>query len=454
LALSNVRCPNCQSPLSIRVEQLIDVERDPGSKARLLSGSLNRVRCPTCGWEGQLATPLVYHDPGHELLLTYMPVEVNLPKAEQERLIGQLINQAVSQLPAERRKGYLFQPQAVLTLQGLVERILQADGITKEQLEEQRARVRLLEELVRTPAEGLAAFAAQHDLELDEVFFQLASLSLQTARDERAARALSDRLEQVLALTTYGKRLLAREADVRAAAESLGQLKEPLTREAVLDLIQQSPGHERQAALATLARPVLDYGFFQLLSERIERAQGEEKEALVSLRQRLLQVTQEIDAAQEARVGQAAALLQALVQAENLDQALERALPAVDDLFLGLLAANLQAAQERGEPRVLDRLTEIDRRLRELIKESLPPGLQLAQQVLDEPEEAAARRRIDDAGEALDADFLNTMLSMAQRLEGAGDAEGAARVQALHRYAVGVSMRRKMAGGGQGPPSV
>jgi hypothetical protein len=429
---------------------LIDVERDPGAKARLLSGSLNRVRCPACGWEGQLATPLVYHDPGRELLLTYMPVEVSLPKAEQERVIGQLINQAVSQLPAERRKGYLFQPQAVLTLQGLVERILQADGITREQLDEQRARVRLLEELLRTPPDGLAPFASQHDAELDDVFFQLASLSLQAARDEQAARALGERLEKILPLTSYGKRLLAREAEVRAAADSLSQIKEPLTREAVLELILQAPSEDRQATLASLARPVLDYAFFQLLSERIERAQGPEKDALVSLRQRLLKVTQEIDAAQEARLGQAGALLKALIQAEDLDQALTQALPAVDDLFLGVLAANLQAAQERGDAKTLERLSQIDGRLREVIRQSLPPGLQLAQEVLDTPEEASARKLIDEAGEALDSDFLNTLLSMAQRLEASDDSEGAARVQALHGYAVGVSMRRKMAGGSAG----
>jgi hypothetical protein len=389
----------------------------------------------------------VYHDPEKELLLTYLPVEVNLPKPEQERVIGQLINQAISQLPAERRKGYLFQPQAVLTLQGLIERVLQADGITQEQLDEQRARVRLLEELLRTSPEGLAAFAQTHDTELDDVFFQLASVSIQAARDERAARALAERMEQLLPLTTYGKRLLAREKEVRTAAESLSALKEPLTREAVLDLILQAPSDERQSTLATLARPVLDYAFFQLLSERIEKAAGDEKERLSGLRQRLLQITQEVDAAQEARLAQSAAVLQALVEAEDLDQAIERALPAVDDLFLGLLAANLQAAQERGDQKTLDRLTEIDRRLQLLIRESLPPGLQLAQQVLDTPDEPAARAHIDAAGEALDDDFLNTLLSMVQRLESAGDADGAARVQRLHRYAVGVSMRRKMAGG-------
>lgn len=447
MALSNVRCPNCRSPLSVRVEQLVDAERDPSAKARLLSGALNRVRCPVCGWEGQLATPLVYHDPQHELLLTYVPVEVNLPKPEQERLIGSLINQAVSHLPPEKRKGYLLQPQAVLTLQGLVERVLQADGITREQLDAQRARLRLFEELLRTPPDSLEAFIASHDAELDETFFQLASMTVQAARDAQRSQAMNERLERALALSSYGKRILAQQAEVEAAAESLSGLGETLTREAVLDLILQAPSETREAALASLARPALDYTFFQILSERIEKAEGDEKVRLTELRQRLLRLTQEIDAAQEARVAQAASVLQMLVRADDLDRALREALPAIDDLFLGLLGANLQAAQERGDAATLERLRQIDDKLRDVIRDSLPPSLRLAQEVVAEPDEATAMRLIDEAAASVDGDFVNALLTMAQRLEASGDAAGAARLERLHRHAVGVSMRQKLAGG-------
>jgi len=136
---TQIRCPKCGAPLQAAVEQLVDVTQDPAGKARLLSGSLNAIRCPACGYEGGLATPLVYHDPAKELLLTYFPPEVGLPKNEQERVLGQLINQVVNRLPAEKRKAYLLQPQTVLTMQGMVERVLQADGITHEQIEDRKS---------------------------------------------------------------------------------------------------------------------------------------------------------------------------------------------------------------------------------------------------------------------------------------------------------------------------
>jgi hypothetical protein len=102
-----------------------------------------------------LATPIVFHDPAKELLLTYFPMELGLPQGEQERVLGRFINQVINRLPSEKRKAYLLQPQAALTMQGLVDRILQADGITREEVEAQRAKLRLFEILLRVPEDQM-----------------------------------------------------------------------------------------------------------------------------------------------------------------------------------------------------------------------------------------------------------------------------------------------------------
>ena len=81
------RCPNCSNPIQAQIMQLVDVGQDPSAKARLLSGSLNHVQCGVCGYQGQVATPMVYHDPEKELLLTFIPIEINMPKDEQEGAI-------------------------------------------------------------------------------------------------------------------------------------------------------------------------------------------------------------------------------------------------------------------------------------------------------------------------------------------------------------------------------
>jgi hypothetical protein len=445
--MTQVRCPNCGSPVQAAVEQLLDVGQEPGAKARLLSGNFNQLRCPVCGYQGSLSTPLVYHDPDKQLLLTYVPVDLGLPKQEQERLVGSLINQAITRLPAEMRKAYLLQPQTVLTMQGLIERVLEADGITREELDAQKARIRLFESLLRTPDEQVEEFVREHDAELDEEFFQLASVTLQTTRDDNARRAAAARFESALAASSYGKRLQAQEAELRAAAESLQQKGERLTREDLLDMIVLAPTSERVRALVSLTRPGLDYAFFQLLSERIDAAGEPEKARLEGLRSEVLELTRQIDEVQEARAAQSAALLRSLMSAPDLDRAVRQAIPLADELFLGILQANLRAAEERGDQAALERLQQINAKIHEVVIESLPPGLKLAQQLLDTADDDQARELLERSAGSIDEALLSALMSTAQRLEHSGDGKLAERVRVLHRLAMRISMRAKMAKG-------
>lgn len=443
-SLTHIQCPNCKSGIQAALEQLVDVGQDPSAKSRLLSGTFNRISCPVCGFEGQMSTPLVYHDPNNELLLTYIPVELNIPKDEQERVIGQLINQAVQDLPAEMRKGYLFQPQPVLTMQSLMERILEADGISREDIEAQRAKMRLFEDLVRTPEEHLTAFIKDHDDEMDAAFFQLASLTLQATSDPKAYEALNQRLGVALEHTSYGKELADQEAELRAAAESLKEAGEELDRKGILDLLIQAPNDRRIMALVNLTRPALDYSFFQELTSRIDAAEGDEAERLIELRSQILEITQQIDQVQEARAAQATSLLKSLLETENLDQALQTALPLIDNLFLTILEANIQAAKEADDQEMLTKLEAIHERIQQWIKDSLPPGLLLAQEILEIQDEDQAVALLTEDPAKIDDQFLSSLIAAAERFDEEEAEEDAQRVRKLYREAVKLSMREKM----------
>ena len=115
----------------------------------LLSGQLNVAVCPQCGHAGMLATPLLYHDADKELLFTFVPSELGASELEQQRMFGEATSRIISSLPAEQRKAYLLQPRSFLRLEAMVEAILEADGITPEMLAAQRARVALLDRLLR-----------------------------------------------------------------------------------------------------------------------------------------------------------------------------------------------------------------------------------------------------------------------------------------------------------------
>jgi hypothetical protein len=367
-----------------------------------------------------------------------------MPQDEQERIIGRLITQATQGLEAEQRKGYLFQPQAVLTMQGLIERILEGDGITQEEIDAQRAKLRLFEEMLRTPEDELKKFAEEHDAELDAIFFQLATLSLQATQDENAQQAANQRIESLLPHTTFGKDLVQKETEFRAAAESIQQAGDSITHESLLQIFIDAPNAERVNALVQLTRPALDYTFFQRLTEKIDTADAEAKENLENLRTQILDLTQEIDRLQEARAQEAASLLKVLVEAEDLDAAILEALPLVDELFLSILQANIKAAQERSDQHAESKLTEIDLRLRETIRESLPAGLQLAQRVLEIEDHAEIEAILEESAHEIDQDMLGALMSTAQRLETSGNVEGAEVIREIYRIAIRVSMKAKV----------
>jgi len=443
-SMTQIQCPNCSNPVAVQVEPLIDVGQDPAAKARFLSGSVNAILCPFCGYQGQIASPLVYHDPEKELLLTFMPVQVDLSKPEQEQAIGRLINQAVNSLPQEKRKAYLLQPQAVLTMQGMIERILEADGITKEQIEAQRAKMRLFEELLRTPEDNLESFVEENDQEMDETFFQIASLSLQATPDEQARQTAGQLLERVLKLSSYGKEILEWEAEVKAAAESLQEVGEDINVERLLKLLIDAPNEKRVKAISQITRPALDYAFFQMLSSKIEEEQEEGKEQLTHLRDQILAAVEEVDKAQEARASQAVALLRSLLEAPDQEGAIRQALPLIDELFLGILEANLRAARERKDQAVVDQLVKLDNAIRAVVRDSLPEGLQFAQEVLEIEDLEEAEALLEQSAERIDDDLLRALLATAQRLESSGDGENAKRLNDLHRKAVRISMRTKL----------
>jgi thioredoxin-like negative regulator of GroEL len=89
-------------------------------------------------------------------------------------------------------------------------------------------------------------------------------------------------------------------------------------------------------------------------------------------------------------------------------------------------------------------LEEIDRRVKNLIAESMPPGLRLAQAVLEAKGEAEAEALLAASPERIDEEFLSALLATAERLQQSDQLAEADRIRDLHRRAVRLSMRRKL----------
>jgi hypothetical protein len=397
-----VNCPQCKTPFTAKVEQIFDVSRDPSSKARLLRGGANVITCPRCGFQSMIAAPIIYHDPEKEILYSYVPMELGLPQMEQDRMLGTLTRAILNSLPPEQRKGYLLKPaMPFLSLQSLVEKVLEADGVTKEMLEAQQAKVGLIEKLLRSKnEEEIASFVKENDAHLDYAFFDLFTAAIQSAA-EQGDRASAEKMlairNRVVELSTLGQKSNEQARKMEAIANELNQLGDKLTPDMFFDMVVKTDDLDRSIALVSLARPLVDYNFFMKLTQLINQAPDAERERLQKLREIILDTVGKVDQVAQQQVQQSASLLQALLEAPDLKQAIKQNVQFIDNSFMAVLGQNYEAAKKAGRNDVADKIQKIGDAILEVVRDSAPPEVRLINELLDfETEEeslAEARRR-------------------------------------------------------------
>lgn len=448
-AQAQIKCPNCGQPFAAQIEQIIDGGQDPQAKLRLLSGRVNSAVCPNCHFEFRIGTPLVYHDAEKELLLVHVPMELGLPQAEQERMIGSMTNAVMNSLPPEQRKAYLFMPRSMLTLQGMIETIMEADGITKEVIEARRQKMRLIEEFIQADPETWPAMITARDAEIDQSFIEM----LNSTADAAAMNGRQDISESMLALrdemmehSSAGQQLLAeveaQETLITDVAERLNALGRNATRDDLLDLIAQMAAEEdaeaKLSAVVSLARAALDYDLFMKLSERVGAASGEEKELLGAARDLLVRLTREIDQQAEQVTRRAASTLRALMEGPDLDNTIRARLNEIDDTFMSVLAANIQHAQETGNTEVASRLQAIADRVMTIVQESAPPAVRFVNEMLSQPSLEESRAMLIERGREFGPGLVQLFDILIQELSVGRPGEVLERLRALREAAAGM----------------
>jgi hypothetical protein len=419
---TQIACPRCRQPITANIEQLFDVTQDPQAKQRLLGGISNMARCPHCGYQGRLATPIVYHDNDKELLLTFFPPELNMPLNEQERVIGPMIKQVTDRLPPEKRKGYLLKPVPNLTYESMIQTILGKDGITPEMLKDQQDRVQLIERLLQASAKDVRSEIIKQNLNLfDEQFFALFSRLAQSASvsgQEPVARAMVDLQTQLLEETEFGRGLKESVGELEAATKALQEAGQGLTREKLLDIVLQSTNDARLRAYVSIARGGMDYQFFQLLTERIDRASGEEKARLESIREKLLDFTNEMDKQLEARYKQAQEFVESLLAKDDIVKAVRDNLNGFTQDAVDIVNQMLRQASEQNDYTRMGKLQKMVEVLREF---STPPEVSFIEQLLDAPDDMSLNKMLDENKDLINDQFMEALIGLVAQVDQASE---------------------------------
>ncbi len=449
---TQISCPRCRQIIPANVEQLFDVTHEPAAKQRLLSGQSNHARCQYCGYEGRIPTPVVYHDNEKELLLTFFPMELGMPINEQEKMIGPLIKQVVERLPAEKRKGYLFSPQANLTFESMMETILNKDGISSEMIKSQQERVQLVERLLQvTTADVRSEMIKQNEKIIDEQFFGLFSRIAQNAMQsgqEPIARALIELQKQLLDETAFGRQLKESVGEIEAATKVLQEAGQSLNREKLLDFVLEAQNDARIRAYVQLARAGMDYTFFQNLTEKIEKATPEEKARLEGIREKLLFFTSEVDKQLEARFKQATDFVENLLKQEDVEKATRESIEGFTQDSVEVVNQLLRQASEKNDYTRMGKLQKMAQVLQEA--SAPPPEVAFIEQLIQLPDDAAVETMLADNDAVITDQFLEALSGLvaqmdAQAEQGNTEAQPLAqRLSEVFKIAVKYSMKKKM----------
>ena len=450
---TQIACPRCRQPVVAQIEQLFDITSDPGAKQRLLGGVSNYAVCQNCGYNGPLATPIVYHDADKELLLTYFPSELGMAVNDQEKMVGPLITQVTNRLPLEKRKAYLLRPQSFLTYQSLVERILGADGITPEMIQSQKKRVTLVERLLgATTPEARSEIIKQEAVLLDAEFFSIFNRLMEgaTTSGQEPYIAQMDALQkQLLAETDYGRKIAEQANEVQEAIKTLQAAGKGLDREKLLTILIEAPNDDRLNALVSMTRPGLDYTFFQSLTGRIEKNKGDERKKLETLREKLLQITQLFDQRTASEFKRATDLMNTILAAEDIQQATANHIQEINDPFVQVLNDALQEANQKNDAERMPKLQKIVNVLQQA--SAPPPELALLEEFLDAPDEAALNKMLEQHSDEITPELSSIIVNILGRSEEqAGpnpqgdEAQTIDKLRALYKAVLRFSMNKSM----------
>jgi hypothetical protein len=378
--VASVTCPSCAVRFNAPIENIINGQ-DLSLKSAFLQNRLNVIRCPQCGRVNPLSIPLLYYDLEKELAHVFLPNGLQMTTADQERIIGSLTNGLVNTMPQEQLKFYLLNPKPFLSMESMIKSILEADGITKEMFEAQKAKITLLEEFLKMSDEAsLKAKVKDNDHLLDREFFEILTASMQAAQyegNQAGAQALFALRAFLAQESSQGEQAVA------AIDQELGIVYLKNASD-LLNKLQNAKSDEEFEHWVANGHQLLDYQFFQTLTEQIDAAaqakdKAKEKE-LKALRTKILDTKGRQEEESQAALQKSAALLQEILRSETPQITLEENLEELDETFFALLSANIQEARRRKQNEIGDAMEMLGNMAISMLQERMA-----AQTEADEP---------------------------------------------------------------------
>jgi DNA-binding phage protein len=302
----------------------------------------------------------------------------------------------------------------------------------------------LLERLLTTPKENRLALVQQEEALFDMHFFSILSRILQSTMsqgDQNSQKELLDLQNLLFENTKVGKEIYTQAKESESVIKALQEAgKEGLTREKLLDVILAHTSDIQLSTLVSMARSGMDYEFFKILSGKIDASSDEkEKKALTELREKLLQLTEQIDQRVKDELEKTRALLEKIVNSANIESALEENIESINEFFLQVLESEIAQARKNGN---LDRITKLEQIMIFIEKSAQPTKeVQFLESLLDISDEAQLEKTLKENLDKINQEFLGLLNTLVAQSEGqSANAEIAEKLRKIYKTALRISM--------------
>jgi hypothetical protein len=359
--------------MRVAIVNIIDAEAQPHLKSQLLAGRLNASNCPKCGAPVMLAAPLIYHDGSKQFCFVHIPQQLlaSAKGVELERFVGSATNLLMNELPPDAPKGYLLAPKRFLTMQTLVEAVFEGDGITKEMLDAQRKRVDIMSQLLDAMSQGdvaLHAVLQANQADIDEEFTKTLAAFVDASR-------MSGDPEGIAQLSA----LQSKMAQFVGGAATFAY-------ETLITQLLAAGDEATVTQIITANQEIIDYTFFDIVTNRINDATTDGDEALATqltaMRDQVIEIFQQLQADLEAAYMQAGEVLDAVFAAEDLVAALTAHLPLLNETFDILVDGQRTMAERAGDLAAAERLQTIAELTIQVKADALSPEERVVQALL------------------------------------------------------------------------
>ena len=432
-----VTCPSCGTRFQTQVEQILDVRVDPSARNRMISGAVNVAVCPACGTGGSLNIPFIYHDPEKKAALLYLPAEAGSNEVERQQVAGRLTRQLMDSMPTEERKGYLLQPETFITIDSMVKRVLEIEGVSEEQMAQSQEHQELLGNFLSVEEDEWSQLLEEHEEKINEGFFSLLEYVMQASSQQSAS---SPQFEKISALSDFVIEETELGQKLQKRSEILQEFAEDPSRDTLLKALVNAPDEDTVRVLIQSGISFIDYTFFQKLLQMIEGTDDpEESETLRWLRRKILDVRDEMIEQSEAVMRQRSALLGKLMGSSDPKKMASSHLSELDDVFFMVLSSQIEEAEQEGDDELLEDLRRIAQVVNEVMEGNLPPEVALIRRLMVAPSDEELKQHLESNREVLTPRFFLYLQVLEASAHEEGQTESAGRIADIRAAAKSIA---------------